>query len=320
MRVLVIGGNAAGMSAASRLVRKGGDVDVVVFEMTREVSYGACGLPYYIADLNPDLNKVRIRSVEEFEKSGVTVHLEHEVLTVNPDKRCITVRDLTTGACRDEQYDKLIISSGALPIIPPIPGTDLPGVFTLKTPSDAERIKKTLERSDVRNVAIIGGGYIGLELAEACVLQRKDLHIFEAMPHLLNGFDEEFRRAVEKELVAHGVAVHTNETVEKISGDGRVQSVMSAGKTYRADMVIIAIGVHPNTSFIDGSLIKKEGNGALTTDGRHADIGIGYLRRRRLQHGDAQDIKAARVYSARHKRKQTGASLGRRGPGEAGPV
>jgi len=145
MRVLVIGGNAAGMSAASRLVRKGKGVEVVVFEKTREVSYGACGLPYYIAGLNPDLNLMRIRTVEEFEKTGIKVNLEHDVVAVNPDRRLITVCDLTTGAFRDEQYDKLIVSSGASPIVPPIPGTGLQGVFTLKTLSDAENIKAALQ-------------------------------------------------------------------------------------------------------------------------------------------------------------------------------
>jgi len=267
MRVLVIGGNAAGMSAASRLVRKGKGVEVVVFEKTREVSYGACGLPYYIAGLNPDLNLMRIRTVEEFEKTGIKVNLEHDVVAVNPDRRLITVCDLTTGAFRDEQYDKLIVSSGASPIVPPIPGTGLQGVFTLKTLSDAENIKAALQGPGAQNVAIIGGGYIGIELAEACVLQRKKVRLFEAMPDLLSGFDEEFGKAVAQELAGHGVEVHTGQTVEGLSGQDRVQSVVCGGSTYISDLVIIAIGVRPNTSFINGALIRKEKNGALTTDG-----------------------------------------------------
>ena len=154
MRVLIIGGNAAGMSAASRLVRRSKDVEVVVFEKTREVSYAACGLPYYIADLNPELDLMRIRPVNEFEKAGIRVHLEHEVIDVNPPEHRITVRSLQTGECRREQYDKLIVSSGSSPFIPPIPGTDLPGVFTVKTLADAESIKKHLLRQEVQNVAI----------------------------------------------------------------------------------------------------------------------------------------------------------------------
>jgi NADPH-dependent 2,4-dienoyl-CoA reductase/sulfur reductase-like enzyme len=267
MRVLVIGGNAAGMSAASRLVRKDRDVEVVVFEKTREVSYGACGMPYYVAGLNPDLNLMRIRPVEEFEKVGITVHLEHEVIKANPEGRNITVCDMQTGACRNEEYDKLIVASGASPVVPPISGTGLHGVFTLKTLSDAENIKTNLQHPAVQNVAIIGGGYIGLEIAEACVLQYKNVRIFEVMPRLLNGFDEEFANAMEQELSNHDVQVHTGETVVELVGDGRVQRIVcEGGKAFDTDLVIIAAGVRPNTSFIDQMVIKKEENGALTTD------------------------------------------------------
>lgn len=266
MRVLIIGGNAAGMSAASRLVRRSKDVEVVVFEKTREVSYAACGLPYYIADLNPELDLMRIRPVNEFEKAGIRVHLEHEVIDVNPPEHRITVRSLQTGECRREQYDKLIVSSGSSPFIPPIPGTDLPGVFTVKTLADAESIKKHLLRQEVQNVAIIGGGYIGLEIAEACVLQKKNVRLFEAAPRVLNGFDAEFATAVEQELAAHGVVVYTEAKVTGLLGRGWVQQVASGEERYDADLVILAVGIRPNTSFVDDAVIQKEANGALTTD------------------------------------------------------
>jgi NADPH-dependent 2,4-dienoyl-CoA reductase/sulfur reductase-like enzyme len=267
MRVLVVGGDAAGMSAASRLIRSHQDLEVIVFEKTREVSYGACGIPYYIADLNPNLDLMRIRPVEAFEKSGIKVHLENEVVKVNPARQCITVRDLPNGTHRDEHYDKLIVASGASPIVPPIPGVNLPGVFTVKTLADAHNIKANLQLPGVDNVAIIGGGFIGLELAEAAVLQQKKVRIFEAMPYLLNGFDEEFGKSVEQELARHGVAVHTGERVVELSGDGRVQRLVGSGSAYDADMVILAVGVRPNTQFIEDTVIKKESNGALTTDG-----------------------------------------------------
>jgi len=266
MRVLIIGGNAAGMSAASRLVRKSKDVEVVVFEKTRVVSYAACGLPYYIADLNPDLEQVRMRTLEEFEKAGIRVHLEHEVINVNPAEHCITVRNLQSGESRREHYDKLVVASGSSPFVPPIPGTDLQGVFTVKTLADAENIKKNLLRREVQNVAIIGGGAIGLEVAEACVLQKKNVRLFEAAPYLLPGFDTEFATAVEQELASHGVAVHTGAKVAELLGNGWVNKVASSAGTYDADLVILAVGIRPNTSFIDGAVIQKERNGALTTD------------------------------------------------------
>jgi NADPH-dependent 2,4-dienoyl-CoA reductase/sulfur reductase-like enzyme len=266
MRVLVIGGNAAGMSAASRLVRRSRDVDVHVFERTRVVSYGACGLPYFIAGLNPDLNLIKIRPVEEFEKTGIKVHLGYNVVAVNPRKRTITVCDSATGTNRDESYDKLVVATGAAPFIPPIPGAALEGVFTLKTLSDAENIKTALLHPGVKNVVIIGGGYIGLELVEACVLQKKQVRLFEALPLLLNGFDEEFGKAVQNELAGHSVAVHTGTAVTEILGDRRVRQVVCGGTVYNADLAIIAIGTRPNTAFLDGALFQKEKNGALTTD------------------------------------------------------
>ncbi|MGI6548608.1 MAG: CoA-disulfide reductase [Syntrophomonadales bacterium] len=267
MRVLVVGGDAAGMSAASRLKRSNQDIEVVVFEKTREVSYGACGIPYYIADLNPHLDLMRIRPVEEFEKSGIIVNLEHEVVKVNPAKQYITVLDIPNGTYRDEPYDKLIVASGSSAKVPPIPGANLPGVFTVKTLSDAHAIKTHLQLPEVKNVAIVGGGYIGLELAEACVLQHKTVRIFEAMPNLLNGFDEEFGEAVEQELTRHGVEVHTGQGVVELLGDDRVQGLICSDQTYNVDMVILAVGVRPNTSFIEDTEIKKENNGALTTNG-----------------------------------------------------
>ncbi|MGI6412284.1 MAG: CoA-disulfide reductase [Syntrophomonadaceae bacterium] len=268
MRVLIIGGNAAGMSAASRLVRKGKNVEVIVFEKTGEVSYGACGVPYYIADLNPDINLMRIRTVTQFENMGIKVHLGHEVVSVDPIQRKVSVCDLATGVCRNEHYDKLVISSGASPVIPPIPGVDLGRVFTLKTLSDAYNIKSTLKNHEVENVAIIGGGYIGVELAEACVLQRKKVRLFEAKPNILNGFDEEFAIAAEKELSNNGVIVHKAANVEALLGEEHVQQVVCSGIKYNVDMVILAAGVRPNTSFIDGTAIRKEKNGAITTNGQ----------------------------------------------------
>jgi len=268
MRVAIIGGNGAGMSAASRLVRKGQGLEVAVFEKTREVSYGACGLPYYISDLNPDIDLMRIRSKERFEQEGIKVHLEQDVIGVDTEAHFVLVCDRTSGICRDEPYDRLIVASGASPIIPSIPGTGLAGVFSLRSLSDGEAIKKALQQPDVKNVSIIGGGYIGLELSEACVIQKKQVRLFEAKSNLLYGFDPEFGQAAEQELIRHGVEVHTGEQVKALSGEERVDRVLCAGDAYETDLVIIAIGVHPNTSFIDSPLMHKDTNGALITDAK----------------------------------------------------
>ena len=195
MTCIIIGGNAAGMSAASRLKRKSPGARVIVFERTGEVSYGACGMPYYIAGFNDSLDKMRIRKPEAFLEQGIDLRLHATVTGIDAVNRRVLWRD-AAGECAAEAYDQLVIASGASPIVPPIKGTDLDGVFTLKTLPDAARIRECIENPGVRSVAIVGGGYIGLELAEACLRQKKTVHVFEGLPRLLNTFDPEFSAAV----------------------------------------------------------------------------------------------------------------------------
>ena len=156
MKALIIGGNPAGMSAASRIKRKAPDTEVLVLEKSQEVSYGACGLPYYVADLNPDLDLIRIRKVPEFEQSGVHVKLGQEVVAVDTEQKIVTAKDEEGNETRYD-YDKLLITSGTSPKVPPIPGIHQKNIFCLKTLQDADAIKKAIEASR-GNVVIVGGG------------------------------------------------------------------------------------------------------------------------------------------------------------------
>lgn len=268
MKVVVIGGNAAGMSAASRLKRKAQNVEVVVFEKSSEVSYGACGLPYYIGDENPDVDLVRIRKPEQFLESGIQLYLKSRVDCIDIETKQLTVTEIESNIVRNESYDKLIIASGASPIIPEIPGAKLKNVFSLKTISDAENIKQCLEDENIKRIAIVGAGYIGLELAEAVARNKKKaIEIFEAANHCLPSFDPEFGDAVQKELNYNGVQVHTGETVCSFCGSDTIKGIMTAsGAAYDVDMAIIAIGVRPNTSFISSGKIETLRNGAIITD------------------------------------------------------
>ena len=263
MKIVIIGANAAGMSAASRIRRREADSVVVVLEATHEVSYGACGLPYYIAGINDDLNLVRIRSVSDFEKNGIVMRTGHAVEGI--DYATKTVFGTTdAGKAFAEPYDRLLIASGARPRLLTVPGADKGNVFTLKTPQDAEHIKKAIEHRH-NNVVIIGGGAIGLELAEACLLQKvKSLRIIESAGQLLPGFDEAFALAAKGELVKHGVQVHLNERVSALSGGDSVESVVTDRAEYDADVVIVSIGVVPCTEFAAG--LNKLPNGAIETD------------------------------------------------------
>lgn len=264
MKALIIGGNPAGMSAASRIKRKAPDTEVLVLEKSHEVSYGACGLPYYVSGLNPDLDLIRIRKAVEFEQSGVQVRLGKEVVAVDTEKKIVTAKD-EEGKETTYGFDKLLIASGTSPKVPPIPGIHQKNIFCLKTLQDADVIKKTIE-ADRGNVVIIGGGYIGLEIAEACVLQKvKSVRIVEAMEQVLNVFDPEFGKAVQEELEQNGVKVCLDERVQSFEGkDGAVCGVVTDKGFYPADMVILSIGVSPNTYFIDN--VDKLPNGAIITN------------------------------------------------------
>ncbi len=264
MKLVVIGGNAAGMSAASRVKRRAPESEVVVLEQTREVSYGACGLPYYVAGLNEDIDLIRIRKVETFRESGVCVRLGCDVTEIDYDKKVVRYQE-EDGTAGEESYDKLVIASGSSPKVPPIPGIQKKGIFPLKTLKHAEALKRSL-LDRPRSVVIVGGGYIGLELAEACLLQKvPEIHIVEALDRLLNVFDPEFGAAVQAELEAQGVHIHTGERVQSFQGEDRVTAVVTDKGTYAADTVILSIGISPNTRFA-GDAIEKLPNGAIVTD------------------------------------------------------
>lgn len=264
MKFLVIGGNAAGMSAASRVKRKSPDTEVVVLEQTREVSYGACGLPYYVAGLNNNIDLIRIRSAAQFEASGIAVRLGCDVTGVDFTAKTVAYTN-ESGECCTETYDKLLIATGSSPKIPPIPGIRQKNIFPLKTLVHAEQLKQALANGP-KSVVIVGGGYIGLELAEACILQKvPEIHIVEALDRLLNVFDPEYSDAVRTELEKHGVQIHTGERVMSFEGNGTVTAVTTDKGSYAADAVILSIGISPNTRFL-GDEIEKLGNGAIVTD------------------------------------------------------
>lgn len=235
-----------------------------MLEKTHEVSYGACGLPYYVAGLNDDIDLIRIRKIPEFEESGIHVRPGVEAVGVDFDAKTVTCRS-EDGQISEESYDKLVIASGSSPKIPPIPGIRKQGIMTLKTLQDAQDIKSAM-LAGAKNVVIVGGGYIGLEIAEACILQKiPEIHVVEALDRLLNVFDPEFSEAVQNELEKEGVHVHTGERVMSFEGGEKVEKIVTDKGEYPADLVILSIGIGPNTAFLPDT-IEKLPNGAIVTD------------------------------------------------------
>lgn len=266
MRVIIIGGVAAGMSAASKMKRLSPETDVVVYEKGEYLSYGACGLPYYVSGVNDDYNRMIIRTQDDFTKMGIKTHLQHEVVKVDPKRKQIMVRDLVKGRIFVDKYDKLMIATGASPIVPPIEGSDLQGVMSLKTLKDGILMKEILSQPEINRVTIIGAGYIGIEVAEAMVELGKEVRIIELGSRILTPFDEEMSTYALAELENHGVKIHLKEKVVRLEGTESVKEVITDQGRYNTDFVVMAIGVRPNTSFMKDTGIHMARNGALLID------------------------------------------------------
>lgn len=267
MRIVIIGGVAAGMSAAAKAKRIDKNADIVVYERTDVVSWGACGLPYFLGDFFTDPKVMIARTKEEFEESGIKVNIKHEVLNVDINNKTLKVLDLTTGKEFEDTYDKLMIATGASPVIPPIENVKLDNVFTLKEYEDGITIKEQLKKEEIKNIVIIGAGYIGIEAAEAMKKLEKNCRLIQLDARVLpDSFDKEITDIMEEALTNHGVDLHLKEMVKQLKGEGKVTEVITDKGSYPADLVIICTGVRPNTGFLKDTGLEMLKNGALIID------------------------------------------------------
>jgi NADPH-dependent 2,4-dienoyl-CoA reductase/sulfur reductase-like enzyme len=266
MKVIVIGGVAAGMSAAAKIKRVDINTEVSVYEKGSVLSYGACGLPYYIAGINEDYTRMIARTKEEFEKSGMKINLRQEVVKVMPEDKQILVKDLENNRLFTDFYDKLIISTGVVPIIPPLKGKDLKGVYVLKTLEHGLILKKAIESPKVKNILIVGGGYIGIEIAETLSSIGKNVRIVELASRILQPFDNEITEIVTNHMLEQGIQLNLNEKVEEILGEEEAQGVRTNVGNYEADLVILSIGVKPAVEFLKDTPIALSKNGAVIID------------------------------------------------------
>lgn len=268
MKITIVGGVAAGMSAASKASRMGKDLEIAVYEKTDVLSYGACGMPYYVGDFFQDPSMMIARTKEEFEEQGIKINIFHEVLKVSPEKKVITVKNLKTGEIFEDSYDKLMIATGARAFIPPIKNADAANVFTLKYFQDALDVKKVVMKDENQNIIIVGGGYIGLETAEAMVnINKKSIRILQFAERILDKtFDKEMTDIMEEEIKSYkNISLHIMERLDEILTDenGKTIGVKTNKGEYPADVVIIAAGIKPNTEFLEDTGIEMLKNGAL---------------------------------------------------------
>lgn len=267
MRVIIIGGVAAGMSAAAKLKRIKPEYEVVVYEKTEIVSFGACGLPYFVGGFFNDADELLARTPEKLREAGIDLNIFREVVEVDSESKKIKVKNIKTDEIYEDYYDKLMIATGARSIMPSIKNIKLKNVSTLKSLYDGEYLKKLLSNEDNKRVTIIGAGFIGLEAVEACKKLGKDVDVIQLEDRILpQVFDKEMTDVLEEEINRHNVNLHLDEMVVELCGEDKVEKVITNKGEIDTDVVIIATGVRPNTEFLSNTNIKMLKNGAIVVD------------------------------------------------------
>ncbi len=265
-RLIVIGADAAGMTAASQARRRNRNLEVIAFEKSGFASYAACGEPYYIAGDVDTIDQLVARTPEQFAKAGIDLRLHHEVTAIDIDSKTVEVHSHKDGTAFTETYDKLLIATGARAFIPPMPGVDLPGVHTLRTLDDAVSLRSITE-SHTGSIVIVGGGYIGIEVAEAFDTRGWRVTMVEALPSLMaRTLDAELAETLTKKMIDHGIDVHTSELVERIDGIDKVTGVTTATETIAADVVVLAVGGRPVSELAKDAGIALGATGGIAVD------------------------------------------------------
>ncbi len=247
-RVLVVGGVAGGATCAARVRRLSEDAEIIVFERGPYVSFANCGLPYYVGNVIHEENKLFLASAELFHsRFNIEVRTENEVLSVDREHREIEVKRLHTGEVYREVYDALVLSPGAMPIRPPLPGVALPGIFILRTVPDSRQIRMWIENRKVARAVIVGGGFVGLEMAENLALRGISVTVVEMLDQVLPPLDAEMAVLVQEHLTQNGITLHLADPLASFeqSATGSLLVNTHSGASLPADMVILAIGVRP---------------------------------------------------------------------------
>lgn len=269
-KIVIIGGVAAGTKAAAKSRRLKPDAQIDIYTDDTHVSYSACGLPYFVEGNFDDESMLIARTVEEFEADNIHIHLLHRVTKILPDKKQILVLDIEKNQEFSVDYDKLCITTGAHPIIPPIVNVHLKNVFTLRTIEDGIAIKEKALKS--KNVVIVGGGYIGIELLEAFVKLGLNVKMIEFAPRIMSIFDDDISDLIKNHILEKDgdkVEIVNSDRVVEFTGDDVVKSVKTAnGLEFEADFVIIAAGVKPNVDLAIAAGIEIGPTGTIKVNNR----------------------------------------------------
>ena len=270
MKVVIVGGVAGGASAAARIRRLDESAEIIVFEKTGYISYANCGLPYYIGDVITDSSDLTLQMPESFwTRFRILVKVNHEVTNIDVTQKTVTVKNLLTGTEWEEPYDKLLLSPGAKPVRPNLPGIDSEKIFSLRTVEDTFRIHDYLEKTKVQSAVIVGGGYIGIEVAENLKEKGLNVTIVQRPNQLMNTLDYDMASFVHSKLRAKGISLRLNSNVTSFRQDGeRIVTLLEDNSEIAADMVLLAIGVAPENSLAKQAGLKLGVKGSIVVNDR----------------------------------------------------
>jgi NADPH-dependent 2,4-dienoyl-CoA reductase/sulfur reductase-like enzyme len=274
-RLVVIGGDAAGMSAAAQAKRRAGDdIEVVALERGHHVSYSACGIPYWIGgDVESDDDLVA-RTPDEHRRRGIDLRMQHEVTAIDVEAGRVTVHDAEHASSYTLDFDELVLATGAVPSRPDLPGVEADGIFGVQTLDDGGAVIDALRRDRPSTAVVVGAGYIGIEMAEAMVRQGLSVTVVDRSEEPMSTLDPDMGRLVRKAMEGMGIDVRTDCAVERfVVDEGRVHGVVADGETIPADIVVLGIGVRPNTALAKAAGLPLGESGALRVDRRMRVVG-----------------------------------------------
>ena len=267
-KVLIIGGVAGGATTAARLRRLDESMEIIMFERGEYISYANCGLPYHIGNVIKERDALLLQTPEAMKaKFDIDVRVNNEVLSIDRDKKIVRVKKVKTGEEYEESYDVLVISTGSSPLKPPIPGIDGPGIFTLWTVPDTDRIKKFIAERNPKRAAVIGGGFIGLEMAENLHAAGCEVTVVEMLSQVMAPVDFEMAQMVHENMKMNGIHLELNNGVKQFGHkDGVTAIALQDGKIVEADLVILSIGIRPNSQLAKDCGLELNAKGGIVVN------------------------------------------------------
>ena len=267
-KILIIGGVAGGASLAARLRRLDEQAEIILIEKGPYISYANCGLPYYIGDAIPQREKLFVQSVSGFsQRFKIDIRTLSEAVQIIPERKTVCIRKAETGETYEENYDKLLLSPGANPIVPDLPGIRSEGIFTLRDVTDTDRIKQHMRQHNVEDAVVVGGGFIGLEMAENLTMAGLEVHLVEKAPQVMTPLDPEMANFIHQKMYDNGISLHLCCGVTAFEPDGPAIRVhLDNGTEIKTSMVLLCMGVRPNTALAEAAGLRLGSLGGIAVN------------------------------------------------------